>query len=67
MGMPAATDRYYTRDEVLAFPEDGNRYELVYGELLVTPAPKFRHQDAVLGHREFASQLRSSRIGRRSS
>lgn len=56
MGMPAATDRYYTRDEVLAFPEDGNRYELVYGELLVTPAPRVRHQNVVLA---IASSLRS--------
>jgi Uma2 family endonuclease len=36
-------------DEVLAFPEDGNRYELVDGELLVTPAPGPRHQ-AVVTH-----------------
>lgn len=44
MSMPAALDRYYTREEVLAFPEDGNRYELVRGELLVSPAPRTMHQ-----------------------
>jgi Uma2 family endonuclease len=38
------TARRYTVDEVLAFPDDGNRYELVRGELLVTPAPAPRHQ-----------------------
>jgi Uma2 family endonuclease len=38
------TARRYTVEEVLAFPDDGNRYELVYGELLVTPAPAPRHQ-----------------------
>ena len=43
MGMPQAARRY-TVDEVLAFPADGNRYELVQGELLVTPAPQMRHQ-----------------------
>ena len=48
MSMPAALDRYYTREEVLAFPDDGNRYELVHGELLVSPAPRLSHQDAVL-------------------
>ena len=47
MSMPAALDRYYTREEVLAFPDDGNRYELVHGELLVSPAPRARHQRAV--------------------
>jgi Uma2 family endonuclease len=44
MSMPAAVDRYYTRDEVLVLPDDGNRYELVYGELLVTPSPAVSHQ-----------------------
>ena len=43
MGMPD-TARRYTVDEVLAFPDDGNRYELVDGELLVTPAPALKHQ-----------------------
>ena len=43
MGMPD-TARRYTVDEVLAFPDDGNRYELVDGELLVTPAPAQRHE-----------------------
>jgi len=43
MGMPD-TARRYTVDEVLAFPADGHRYELVHGELLVTPAPRNRHQ-----------------------
>ncbi len=38
MAMPD-TARRYTVEEVLAFPSDGNRYELVDGELLVTPAP----------------------------
>ncbi len=46
MGMPQAARRY-TVEEVLAFPNDGNRYELVQGELLVTPAPRLRHQDVV--------------------
>jgi Uma2 family endonuclease len=43
MAMPD-TARRYTVDEVLAFPEDGNRYELVDGELLVTPTPNMPHQ-----------------------
>jgi len=43
MGMRNAARRY-TVDEVLAFPDDGNRYELVDGELLVTPSPAQVHQ-----------------------
>ena len=42
MGMVAPT--YHTADMVRAFPSDGNRYEVVHGELLVTPAPRFDHQ-----------------------
>jgi Uma2 family endonuclease len=42
MGMAATV--YYTADMVRAMPDDGNRYEVVYGELLVTPAPRIWHQ-----------------------
>lgn len=43
MGMAAPI--YYTADMVRALPEDGNRYEVVHGELLVTPAPRLWHQE----------------------
>jgi Uma2 family endonuclease len=43
MGMPHAAERW-TADRVRALPDDGNRYELVSGKLLVTPAPAPRHQ-----------------------
>jgi Uma2 family endonuclease len=46
MGM--ADPLYYTADMVRAMPDDGNRYEVVYGELLVTPAPRAWHQVLVL-------------------
>lgn len=39
---------YYTADMARSLPEDGNRYEVVYGELLVTPAPRYLHQRLVL-------------------
>lgn len=45
MGMAAPL--YYTAEMVRAMPEDGNRYEVVYGELLVTPAPRLWHQALV--------------------
>lgn len=46
MGMPETLDRW-SRERVLALPDDGNRYELFDGELLVTPAPNGLHQLAV--------------------
>src|SRR6266702_8740110 len=42
MGM--AAPMYYTAEMVRGLPEDGNRYETVHGELLVTPAPRAWHQ-----------------------
>jgi Uma2 family endonuclease len=46
MGMPSFT-KPWTRADVLALPDDGNRYELVDGELLVSPSPRWRHQLAL--------------------
>lgn len=42
MGMAAPV--HFTADMVRALPDDGNRYETVHGELLVTPAPRPLHQ-----------------------
>jgi len=42
MGMAAPA--YWTAEMVRALPEDGNRYEVVYGELLVTPTPRPWHE-----------------------
>ena len=45
MAMPVIPEsRRYSVAEVLDFPPDGNRYEVVAGELLVTPAPTAGHQ-----------------------
>lgn len=49
MGMPQLVEPvYWTADMVRALPDDGNRYEVVYGELLVTPAPRAWHQRLVI-------------------
>lgn len=62
MGM--AVPIYYTADMVRAFPEDGNRYEVVRGELLVTPAPRPWHE-IVQGRLTFALEayLREQPVG----
>lgn len=38
----------FTVDDLAATPDDGRRYELVDGELLVSPAPGWPHQGVVL-------------------
>jgi len=45
MGMPAS--HYHTAADLLDLPEDGNKYEVVHGELLVSPSPRMRHQAIV--------------------
>lgn len=47
MGMPALLDPEWTADLVRSLPDDGNRYEVLDGELCVTPAPASRHQAVV--------------------
>jgi Uma2 family endonuclease len=41
------TARRWTAEMVRALPDDGNRYEVIDGELFVTPAPRALHQRAV--------------------
>ncbi|MGH7628037.1 MAG: Uma2 family endonuclease [Gemmatimonadales bacterium] len=62
MGMAAPI--YYTAEMVRALPDDGNRYEVVHGELLVTPAPRLWHQEIVLRLAEALRQyLRGEPVG----
>jgi Uma2 family endonuclease len=46
MGMPAQHSDW-TADMAIALPYDGKRYEVLDGELVVTPAPSWVHQTAV--------------------
>ena len=49
MGMAAPhTPTHWTVDMVQALPDDGRRYEVIDGELFVTPSPSYDHQEAVL-------------------
>jgi len=38
----------FTEDDLPGMPDDGNRYEIVDGSLIVTPSPIRRHQRAVV-------------------
>lgn len=42
MGM--VSPAYYTAEMVRSLPQDGNKYEVVHGELLVTPSPRPWHE-----------------------
>ncbi len=46
MGMPA-TINDWTVEMLDALPDDGQRYEIIDGELFVTPGPGEKHQDIV--------------------
>ena len=48
MAMPAGLqDQEWTVERALALPDDGNRYEVLDGELFVTPSPTWGHQSAI--------------------
>src|SRR3954471_23794039 len=54
VGMGVSTETTpWTLEELHRLPDDGNKYELVYGELFVTPAPSPSHEEliAILVHR----------------
>ncbi len=44
MGMAAAATKEWTYEMLESLPDDGNRYEIIDGELFVTPPPAFGHQ-----------------------
>ena len=46
--MVMAVQHYFTAADLLDLPEDGNKYEVVHGELLVSPSPRMRHQAIVM-------------------
>jgi Uma2 family endonuclease len=45
--MPGPPQGQWTYDDYIALPDDGQRYEIVYGVLYMSPSPSGAHQDAV--------------------
>ena len=64
--MRASTNAHYTFEDYLAIPEDSSRrYEIVAGELFVTPTPRPRHQDVVTNLTILLGNLvREQRLGK---
>ena len=64
MGMPLTSGIEWTADMARALPDDGNRYEVLDGELFVTPAPSADHQEliAVL-HDELLTYVHGHALG----
>ena len=44
MGMPAAAAKEWTVEMLETLPDDGKRYEIIDGELIVSPSPRLGHQ-----------------------
>lgn len=55
----------YTAEYLWETPDDGNRYEVIDGELFVTPPPGWAHQD-VIGELFFtlSSHVRMHNLGK---
>lgn len=63
MAMPSVK-RDWTVADLADLPDDGNRYEVLDGELYVTPAPSFDHQTGLqLLHRMIADYLDREPVG----
>jgi Uma2 family endonuclease len=65
MGMPTLPTTGWTVDMLETLPDDGKRYEIIDGELLVTPAPDLAHQ-VVAGelYARVREYLRAHPVGR---
>lgn len=46
---PIPQSRGVTYDDYMLMPDDGQRYEVLEGELFVAPSPDFAHQDVIWG------------------
>ena len=56
--------RLWTVDDLADLPDDGQRYEIIDGELFVTPAPSLRHQEAIAElHVLLRAYLSHERVG----
>ncbi|MGH9396623.1 MAG: Uma2 family endonuclease [Terriglobia bacterium] len=58
------TDLRLTYEDLCALPDNGKRYEIINGELFVTPSPRTAHQKAVGNLYYYLSDfVKKSRVG----
>lgn len=63
MPMVASAKRW-TLDELHRLPDDGNKYEIVSGELFVTPAPSEQHETILVRlHARLAAYVDEHQLG----
>lgn len=61
----ALTAKIWTYDDLVAMPDDGKRYEIIGGELLVSAAPDRRHQESLSETNDLVKGfVRVNRLGR---
>jgi Uma2 family endonuclease len=61
----ATTTQLLTYDDLCRMPDDGNRYELVSGEIVVSPAPTWVHQEVLVRLGEVVRPfVRAGNLGR---
>ena len=54
----------FTYEDLLNFPDDGKRHEIIDGEHFVTPSPNTKHQRIVSNlHFALVAYLRNTRVG----
>ena len=65
MAMPARMqDHEWTAERALALPNDGSRYEVLDGELFVTPSPTWGHQSVLEAiHASLRAYVNAHRLG----
>jgi Uma2 family endonuclease len=64
-GKPWPAQGDWTYEDYLLLPDDGQHYEVLYGALSVTPAPRYEHQEALSElHGELRNHVRLNKLGR---
>lgn len=61
--MAVGDERRFVYADLVAMPEDGRRYEIVEGELIVSPSPRPRHQLIVGRLTRFLGEIAAEGLG----